>query len=73
MSSRIFFKFTLDHEGLYSGDEFAAKAAGRELSGLESYLSFVLETGSKLRTAMQVHWKKRWRFPVLSQTTSGAD
>ena len=72
MQSRIFFKFTLDHEGLYSGDEFAAKvkkiertpfsnpslflkkAAGRELNGLESYLSFVLESGSKLRTALQV-------------------
>jgi hypothetical protein len=28
MNSRIFFKFTLDHEGLYSGDEFAAKVTG---------------------------------------------
>jgi hypothetical protein len=33
---------------------FVFKAAGRELNGLESYLSFILDTGSKLRTAMQV-------------------
>ncbi len=54
MKNSIFFKFTLDHEGLYSGDEFAAKAAGRELQGLEAYFSYILAKGPQLFTAMQM-------------------
>lgn len=43
--NNIFYKFTLDQEGLYSGDEFSSKAAGRELQGLQSYLRFIVEAG----------------------------
>ena len=48
----MFFKFTLDSEGLYSGDEFASKAAGRELQGLRSYLQWIVSEGGKLYTAL---------------------
>eukprot|EP01129_Flabellula_baltica_P006764 TRINITY_DN2573_c0_g2_i1.p1 TRINITY_DN2573_c0_g2~~TRINITY_DN2573_c0_g2_i1.p1 ORF type:complete len:697 (-),score=131.22 TRINITY_DN2573_c0_g2_i1:3499-5589(-) len=32
----IFIKFAIDERGIYGGDKFAAKAAGRELNGLNS-------------------------------------
>lgn len=41
-------------EGLYSGHEFAAKAAGRELQGLQAYLSYILHSQEPLYTAMQL-------------------
>jgi Clustered mitochondria/Translation initiation factor eIF3 subunit 135 len=35
----IFFKYARDLHGLYQGDEFAMKAAGHELRGLNAYVS----------------------------------
>lgn len=35
-----------------SGDEYAAKAAGRELQGLQGYLRWIVNTGNKLFTAL---------------------
>jgi hypothetical protein len=76
--SNIFFKFTFDQEGLYAGDQFAAKAAGRELQGLTSYLDWILsndETG--LFTPLQV-WVNSWclvceRRNSVSLTLLGTD
>ncbi len=55
---RIFFKFTLDQEGLYSGDEFAAKAAGRELAGeisKDREFGFFFLTANRIGIVFLVH------------------
>lgn len=36
-SKGILFKFAIDFEGIYGGDEGAMKAAGQELKGLTEY------------------------------------
>jgi tetratricopeptide (TPR) repeat protein len=43
----IFFKFAIDVNGLYGGNEASQKAAAHELKGLRSYLDFLGESGER--------------------------
>lgn len=41
----MFFKYAVDNNNLFGGDQYAMKAAGLELKGLSAYVSSGMEMG----------------------------
>eukprot|EP01091_Cochliopodium_minus_P007159 TRINITY_DN17083_c0_g1_i1.p1 TRINITY_DN17083_c0_g1~~TRINITY_DN17083_c0_g1_i1.p1 ORF type:complete len:687 (-),score=160.04 TRINITY_DN17083_c0_g1_i1:2014-4074(-) len=50
----IFFKFAEDSHGIYGGDSFAIKVAGRELNSLKALFKYIQKTNTNLMVPLMV-------------------